>query len=254
MHSISILRSLCMHPRLLLKNENIFLISHMRGNTSLLSHLLGNHEEIEGYYEMHNGYYSWKSLYRQKLLYLKEHKLKANSHYFFDKILHNEHEIALTILKQSKVIIMLRKPEQTIRSIINLYKKNDPEHPYCQAEKATDYYINRLISIQQQAQQIPQQYYYLQAENLRIETEGELKNLQKFLSLKSSISIEYASMKNTGKEKFGDSSKNITSGKVQKKATDYSSISLEKNLADQAQAVYEKTHNYCQLNSINYRK
>jgi len=239
-----------MHPRLILKNENIFLISHMRGNTSLLSHLLGNHDEIEGYYEMHNGYYSWKSLYRQKLLYLKEHKLKANSHYFFDKILHNEHEIALTILKQSKVIIMLRKPEQTIRSIINLYRKIDSKHPYCQAEQATQYYIDRLQGINHQAQKIPNQFYYLPAEMLRTETETELLKIQHYLKLKTPISTEYDVMKNTGKEKYGDSSQNISTGKVQKHSTDYSNIALDTELIEQASQSYQMTTKLCQTNTF----
>jgi len=33
----------------------------------LLSHIFGSNPEVEGYYELHMGYYSWKSLLRQKL-------------------------------------------------------------------------------------------------------------------------------------------------------------------------------------------
>jgi len=243
------IKNILNNPIALLKSENIFLLSHMRGNTSLLSHLLGNHSEIEGYYEMHIGYYSWKSLYRQKLLYLKEHQLKAESHYFFDKILHNEHHLRESILKKSKVIIMLREPEQTILSIINLYQKIDPAHPFCQEKPATQYYIERLQGIWQQAQLIPNQFYYLQAEKLRSQTKNELLNIQQYLKLQSPIAAEYELMKNTGKEKYGDSSQNINTGKVQKQATDYSDIALDTDLIEQALKIYQLTADYCQMNT-----
>jgi len=221
----------------------------MRGNTSLLSHLLGNHSEIEGYYEMHIGYYSWKSLYRQKLLYLQEHTLKAKSHYFFDKILHNEHDISREILTKSKVIIMLREPEQTIRSIINLYKKTEPNHAYCNAENATQYYIERLQGIYELAQKIPGQFYYLQADELRHSPEQQLLKLQHYLDLNSPISAEYENFKNTGKEKYGDSSSNIKTGKIQKQATDYSSIELDETLLTVAIEKYHHINQFLQQNT-----
>jgi len=250
MRITSILKSLCLHPKILLKSDNIFLISHMRGNTSLLSHLLGNHSEIEGYYEMHIGYYSWKSLFRQKLLYLEEHSVKKSSHYYFDKILHNEHYIDQKILQQSKIIIMLREPEQSIRSIMNLYLKIDPSHPFCQEKNASQYYIERLQEIHHLAQQIPNKFYYLQAEDLRQQTEKELLNLQKFLNLNSLIPTEYKNFTNTGKEKYGDSSNNITTGKVQKKETDYSDITITKTTLALAEIAYKETVAYCKKNTI----
>lgn len=239
------------NPLLLLKSKNIFLLSHMRGNTSLLSHLLGNHPEIEGYYEMHIGYYSWKSVYRQKLIYTQEHRLKANSRYFFDKILHNDHYLDENILKKSKVIIMLRKPDQTIKSIMTLYQKMDPNHPYCQEKIATQYYIERITAIQEQAKKIPQQFLYLNAEDIRNKTTDELLKLQKYIGLKSTISDNYSPMKNTGKEKYGDSSKNIRTGKVQQQTTNYSDITLNPKLLEQAQSVYKLSKNY--LISSNYK-
>jgi len=48
----------------------------MRANTSLFGHILGSSPEINGYYEMHISYYSWKSLIRQKLIYLENHQFK----------------------------------------------------------------------------------------------------------------------------------------------------------------------------------
>jgi len=226
----------------------------MRGNTSLLSHLLGNHPEIEGYYEMHIGYYSWKSIFRQKLLYLEEHHLKSTSHYYFDKILHNEHFIDKEILQQSKIIIMLREPEQTIRSIMNLYNKIDPSHPFCHEKGASQYYIERLQEIHKLAQQIPNKFYYLQAEDLRQQTDKELLNLQQFLNLKSFIPAEYKNFTNTGKEKYGDSSNNIKTGKVQKNETDYSTTKLDGNILEVAIQKYHSIDNDLQRSSIKIKR
>ncbi len=66
---MSLLGALITNPPLVLQHRNIFLLSHMRANTSLFGHLMGSHPEVEGYYEMHIGYHSWRSLWRQKLLH-----------------------------------------------------------------------------------------------------------------------------------------------------------------------------------------
>ena len=39
------------HPSVLKRRNYIFLLSHVRGYTTLLSHILGSHREISGYAE-----------------------------------------------------------------------------------------------------------------------------------------------------------------------------------------------------------
>ena len=104
-------KTLIRHPTLLRRYEQIFLLSHMRANTSLLGHILGASPEIEGYYEMHIGYHSWRSRWRQKLLHFAQHKPKRRGRYMFDKVLHNDHAIAPMFLQSSKIIFSLRPPE-----------------------------------------------------------------------------------------------------------------------------------------------
>ena len=92
-------------PTVIKSYRHILLLSHMRANTSLFGHVLGDHKEINGYYEMHIGYYSWKSLIRQKLLFSENHKIKDGSTYFFDKVLHSD----ITSLKAFSIEKMLSR-------------------------------------------------------------------------------------------------------------------------------------------------
>ncbi len=237
---INLFKALLQNPCIIFQNKNIFLISHMRGNTSLLSHLLGSHPSIEGYYEMHIGYYSWKSLYRQKLVYLQEHSLKKNSRYFFDKILHNDHQVSGELLSRenSKVIVMIREPEQTIKSIVSLYRKIEPSHEYCNIEQASEYYRIRLAEIKKIAQRLEGDFYFVQSNLLKSEPEVTLSKLSNWLGLDSPISTTYNQFKKTGEKRYGDSSENILSGKIQKSVTDYSDLVIDSKILEPLNELY----------------
>ena len=73
MEALGHLRTVLRHPSILRSYQPLLLISHMRANTSLMGHILGASPEIEGYYELHIGYHSWRSLLRQKLVYFDQH-------------------------------------------------------------------------------------------------------------------------------------------------------------------------------------
>ena len=129
MNASQMFRTLLKTPQILIPIEHLFLLSHMRANTSLFGHLLGSHPDISGYYELHIGYYSWKSLLREKLIYFSEHKYDSPK-IMFDKILHNDHEIENSILthKHCRFILSLREPEQSIKSIVSMYIKKGAKH------------------------------------------------------------------------------------------------------------------------------
>jgi hypothetical protein len=48
-------------------NRYIFILSHMRSRSSLLSHILGSNREINGHSELHQNYTGRKSLLEMKL-------------------------------------------------------------------------------------------------------------------------------------------------------------------------------------------
>lgn len=210
------LRSIITTPSLLSSKKHLFLLSHMRANTSLMGHLLGSHKQINGYYEMHIGYYSLKSLIRQKILYSQEHSIKQNSVYMFDKVLHNEHHISERIQKHPKshFLISIRAPEFTIPSIVSLYKKINPSHEFTTPEFAAAYYCERLELLADIASVKNFNYLYFDADAIKSKPTLTLQRISQFLELETTLSTKYEKMHNTGKEKAGDSSSSLLKGEI----------------------------------------
>jgi hypothetical protein len=54
------------------RTQYLFVISHMRSRSSLLSHILGSHPQVIGYSELHQSYQRWSDLlWRRTLAYLE---------------------------------------------------------------------------------------------------------------------------------------------------------------------------------------
>ena len=104
----------------------------MRAYTSLLGHILGSHPQINGYYEMHLSYESEKDLAQQLRQYARHEALKPGSRFLFDKLLHNDYALELERLDlEGEVILLsLRQPEQTLKSILGLFSKKANDDPY----------------------------------------------------------------------------------------------------------------------------
>jgi len=243
MSTVKALAQLIQHPNHLLAHRNIFLFSHMRANTSLFGHILGSHPDIEGYYEMHIGYYSWKSLWRQKLLYLENHTLKSGSHYFFDKLLHDYCVVAPDILARpsTRTIFMLRRPDKTIPSIVGLYRKNQPDHAYATAEGAAAYYMERVKELGEIAKTMPHGFYYLDAEDLIEHSTDALSALSSWLTLSQPLTPEYQMFSKTGTPKAGDSSELMRSRTISKQQNSYPDVALLPGTLAQAEQIYQDT-------------
>lgn len=239
---MTILNALASNPGLVLRHRNIFLLSHMRANTSLFGHLLGSHPLVEGYYEMHIGYYSWKSLWRQKVRHFADHPAKAGARYMFDKVLHDGHEVALDLLRRrdSHTVMMLREPLQSVKSLVVLYRKDSPQLPEATPEGSARYYIDRLNTLERLARALPQQYFYLDAECLVSDTEPTLRALGDWLGLDTPIPTEYQTFAQTGKGKSGDTSSRLKSGKVSRSVNQYDDIVVPQALADEAMRTYQR--------------
>lgn len=237
---MSIASALVANPKLVLRHRNIFLLSHMRANTSLFGHLIGSHPQIEGYYEMHIGYYSWKSLWRQKLLHFVDHAPKQQARFMFDKVLHDGHMVSVSILKRdsSRAIFMLREPEQSIKSLVALYRERSPQRPESTPEGATRYYVDRLQTLGRIASALGSRYFYLDAEALIDRTDATLAALSDWLSLTSPIPSEYETFALTGRRSSGDSSSRLKSGRVQRGGRDYRDIALAPVLLEEAAAIH----------------
>lgn len=235
------LTTIIKRPNVLKSYRHIFLLSHMRANTSLFGHILGNHQEIEGYYEMHIGYYSWKSLLRQKLFYFSSHKPKANAKYMFDKVLHSEHFVSPELLNRPDniAIFSLREPLQTVKSIVALYQKVDPNHEFCTIAGAANYFIKRVNDLANMAQSLSGKYIYIDAQCLRDSTAKALEFLTSELALSSPLTSQYQTQNMTGKGDSGDHSENLKLGKIKSGSTDYSTIELNDELATSLLSAYQ---------------
>lgn len=221
--------------------QNIFLLSHMRSYTSLFGHILGSNPEICGYYEMHIGYYSWRSLVRQKLVYFKHEDPKPGFRYMFDKVLHNEHSVSADILNrtQTKVIFCLRHPQEVIPSILRLYKRVDPRHEFNSESFATEYYIQRLAMLERMAGVIQRDFFYLDAEALKSETQQCLQLLSDWLQLGIELVPDYELQRNTSKKRFGDSSEQLREGTVVNQRSDYVDFDFDADLLKRAVVAYQ---------------
>lgn len=196
----------------------ILLLGHMRSYSTLLSHQLGSHPEISGYAELHKSY-----------PYLKP---RSNDNYKLDKILHNQYIVSEDVLKNSHLIITVREPEDTIKSIVRLgYKLNI--NWFKNQYLALNYYLDRLKKLKEIALKHP--HLLIKAEDIIKDTDV-LKDIKDFLQLKSDIKKDYSIFELTGKRWHGDSTDEIRTGKVQPKREN--NIVLDKNVIEIAKEGY----------------
>jgi hypothetical protein len=219
----------------------IILLSHMRAFTSLAGHILGSHPQINGYYEMHISYAA-DSLNKQIQIFRESDVLKKNSRYIFDKLLHNDYLLMPEMLgiTDIKILVSMMEPEQTIKSIVNLFSKKATVELYADPIQATKYYIDRIKTLAEFAGTARHPYYYYDAELFQAAPEKLLPKLTDWLELDSPLSEQYQIFSHTGKAGKGDSSNLIHSGKINRTKVDYSHIRISPELLAAAQRVYQE--------------
>lgn len=252
MNTFQLVAAVLRNPSVLSRKTPLLLLSHMRANTSLAGHIIGNSPQVSGYYEMHIGYYSWKSFVRQRLLYAEKHCLTPDTQYMFDKILHDEHKISPAVINSSnaKVLLSIRSPETTIPSILKLYERINPKHEFAHLDGAINYYSARLDQLAIYSKEI-KNYFYYDAEDLRKNTEVCLSNISNYLSLTSKLSSEFKTQKLTGKAKAGDSSGNLNSGRVKKVTSNYATFDWDQKTLSSLTKKYHATKLLLKENSWN---
>jgi len=231
---------------ILMPKQHILLLSHMRSYTSLFGHILGSNPEICGYYEMHIGYHSWKSLIRQKLLYFRHEDPKPGFRYMFDKVLHNDHDVSPAILnhRQTRAIFCLRHPRDAIPSILKLYRELDPTHEFNSQSFATEYYVRRLSMLERMSDALDREFFYLDAESLKSDTQECLLRLSDWLQLGSGLASSYELQRNTSKKRYGDSSGRLQVGQVLRESSDYADFPYDGALLQRAVTAYERARNH----------
>jgi hypothetical protein len=212
----------------------------MRAFTSLAGHILGSHPQINGYFEMHLSYADASAAARQLELLARTDGLKPGSLYVFDKLLHNDYRLAPEQLgvAGTKILVALRAPAQTIRSIVSLFRKKETDDLYAEPAEATRYYVDRLRALAFFCEARPATYCYFDAETVQSAPERWLPTMSRWLDLETPLGERYEVFSRTGVAGSGDSSPTIRSGLISRTASDYSDVPLSLSLLAEAQSVY----------------
>lgn len=232
------------HPRAFFyRKEYIFMISHMRSRSSLLSHIIGSHPEITGYIELHRSYEDWIDMINLRRKLFLMHDKQLNSKLLFDKILHKYHPISDQVLIQEnvKIIVLLRKPEETVKSIVNLGHLTDVDE-YKIPEWAAQYYCERVDYLSSLIEIVNKNCFYIESDEIINHSENLLTELTKWLNLNSKLDSNYDIFNLTGKPVFGDPSDNIKSGKINLIQNSHDNINIDSKKLTAAMESYRKCH------------
>lgn len=201
---------LVVSPQKLLTPDSkyVFLLSHMRSRSSLLSHIVASSPEVDGAGELQICYNNVKKgLVKNNLSHSSQSRL------VFDKILHNE------LTKNDdffgcdfKFIIMLRPIEDTIQSLASMWKRDGYESSF--NPEGINYLIKRLEFLKEKAQLMKGKFYYIDSDQLVSTPELVLYGLSNFLELSTLLSDRYEVTKDTGNKGYGDTSEFIQKGKI----------------------------------------
>lgn len=238
LHNSSKLLHLALSPKKLMCDVRyLFMFSHMRSRSSVLSHILGNNPEICGYKELHLSYKSRFSLLRMRAELSCELDDELSGKYLFDKVLNN-YEVSQALVKQAdpKVIFLLRGPEATVKSIINMGDITGIEW-YKDPEKAMNYYCARLEALEVLAGMVGE-CVFIDSNDLVDNPEIVLGKLDKWLNLTAPLNKKYSSFSGTGSIGDGDPSENIKSG-VLTRTKEHEGIALPKDILRRGEVAYD---------------
>lgn len=235
------------------KTGYLFLLSHMRSRSTVLSHVLGSNPDICGYSELHRAYNSWVDLWKMRAELFDETRCNLSDKLLHDKLLHNSCAISDEILQSVKprIIFLLREPESTLRSIINMGHRTGVAW-YQDPQKAARYYCSRLAALEQYASRVRGQYYFVDAEEMVNDTDAVLKSLSDWLGLSEPLGRSYSQFANTGRRHYGDSSEHIKSGVI-KKTEGHPEVVLPGEALRSARRSYDQCKQYLLANDAMVR-
>ena len=211
--------------------EKLFLISHMRARTSLLSHIFGSHPEVSGYYEQHIEHRKWASDWRLRVSLLEEGLFSKQTRYLYDKVLHDHLDPAPDAACAR--VVMLREPKATLKSIVQMGKSRDTK--WQDEELAESYYCNRLEEIAVHVEQCVGKVALLDSQDMVDDDSAVLQSLSDFLGLKTPLHSGYDSFARTGKAVSGDPSQSIQAGAILKEGRRHD-VTISSALLERAMA------------------
>jgi hypothetical protein len=223
----------------------------MRSYSSVLSHVLGSHPQIDGYCETHLRYRFSFDLLRLKWRVRKLTGEPLRGRYVLDKILHN-YAVATAILENPRTrgIILLRQPVDVVQSIVHMGRHLDLNEQNSNVANATQYYVERLGQLAKLARAFGKRAAFVESEMLMSRTDETLAFLQNFLSLDSPLDRRYRSFSKTGKPGYGDPSEMIHSGEIGQRSEKRPTYSIPTSLIDEAVRAHAECMSACRLNCV----
>jgi len=228
-------------PSWLVPRRHLFVLGHMRSYSSLLCHILGSHPQIDGYCETHIKYRSRLDLLRLRARVVKLTGEPLRGRYVLDKVLHN-YPLAPSILDSSRTlcIVLLRRPRQTVQSIVNMGLHYSDVAWYRDLERVAHYYEERVMTLVRLASQLQGRVIFVEAEALLSRTAFELTRTAALLELTEPLQADYRRFAHTGESGFGDPSEAISLGRVSSTVrAQRTPVVLPAGLAARLDAVYE---------------
>jgi Sulfotransferase family len=187
----------------------IFILGHIRSGSSLLAHILASHPDIVGAGETHNSYQTPDDLPQvahqtSKML----HRPILRENFVVDQINHPYVTEEVLLSEQvHKCVILIREPEATLKSMMNLLK--------CDEKEALRVYVIRLEALTKYGALLREKAFSIEYDNLVDHTEKTLGVLTAFLQLDSPLLPNYTTHRMTGTvEGFGDPSSNLKAGQI----------------------------------------
>jgi hypothetical protein len=198
----------------------VFILSHMRSGSTLLSHLFASHPDFSAAGETHVTYRSATDLPELLLVTCQWlHKLQLRAPYVVDQINHNR-LVATEMLSSpliDKCVILTRSPEGTVPSLLKLYD--------WQEVQAVDYYVDRLAALAAYGRILGQRAILVDYDDLVDRTEDSLAALTEFFGASVPFAPTYVERRSTGRS--GDPSSNIHAGRIIRTSSHGVEISAE---------------------------
>jgi len=217
----------------------IFIISTPRSGSTLLFHLLCNNHEIKGYGENHTGYETLgdlSRLYARTTFYFR--KLRLNSTYILDKLVHNHLTVSDDIINNPNVyfIFLLREARGNMDSMSRV------DSTYQDGEKCLHTYESRLERMGQMAEKLKDsgRMTVVTYNDILENSAATLTSLSDFLELDTALTDHYEKLPGTGRFRWGDNSSNILSGRIVQKDKPATSL-ISDQYIELGQNVFERT-------------
>jgi hypothetical protein len=192
--------------------RQLFLLSHLRSHSSVLSHVVGSHPQIDGTEETHTRYRTRLDLIRLRRRVRKHTGTPLSGDYVFDEILH-EYPLARGVLasEHTRGIILVRRPRETVRGILESGLNGSPVAWHRDFELVARYYETRLSGLLRLSEALRGRVVFLEAESLLSHPREVLDQLGAFLELRTRLQPEDRHCTPSDGQRTGDSRRTAVS-------------------------------------------